>query len=127
MAVRRLLSCVFAVLVTAGLVLAPLALPAAAQRLSPTAMMPMADMTADASDASAMMADMPCCPDQQKNNGCQDCPLIAICMLKVLQAGPSVAASPQKLIIRETLHPHDDVVADGLTRPPPDQPPRFLA
>jgi hypothetical protein len=121
MAVRRLLSFVFAVLVTAGLILAPLALPAAAQSL-----LPMADMTADSADSSMMMADMPCCPDQQKNNSCQDCPLIAICMLKVLQAGPSVAVSLQRLAMRETLHPRNDVVADGLTRPPPDQPPRLL-
>lgn len=124
MAARRLFNFVFAVLVTAGLILAPLALPAAAQQFAPAAVM--ANMAADSSDASAMMADMPCCPDQQKNNNCQDCPLIAICMLKVLQAGPSVAASLQKPAIRETLHPRNDALADGLTRPPPDQPPRLL-
>jgi hypothetical protein len=77
-------------------------------------------------DASDMAADMPCCPDKQKSNDCRDCPLIAICMLKVLQAGPSTHAVAFRQPARERLHSLDDVIADELARPPPDHPPRSL-
>jgi hypothetical protein len=82
-------------------------------------MMQMADM-------SDMAADMPCCPDKQKSNDCRDCPLIAICMLKVLQAGPSTGAVLMRDASRQRLHPLNDVIVDGLARPPPDHPPRHL-
>ncbi|MEW6644377.1 MAG: hypothetical protein AB1586_28010 [Pseudomonadota bacterium] len=120
MHVRRLFSALFAVLVTAGLMIAPLVTPAAALDLS-------AIVKVDQADMSAMAADMPCCPDKQKSDGCRDCPLIAMCMLKVLQAGSSIVASLAQPVLREKLRPLDDLVADGLVRPPPDQPPRFLA
>src|SRR3954468_16917583 len=116
MNLRRLLRVAFAVLVTAGLTLAPFVAPAVAQaRLDG-----MSDMS--------MSADMSCCPDEQKSKDCQDCPLVAICVLKTTQAGPSEAvALPLRHAIRTTHSVADDVVGDGLVRPPPDQPPRTLA
>jgi hypothetical protein len=119
MNVRQSFKLLLALLVTAGLAIAPLVTPAVAGHLVPAKMMQMAD-------GSDMMADMPCCPDKQKSNDCQDCPLVAICMLKILQAGPSNHAIAMRLPSRERLHALDDMMADGLARPPPEHPPRRL-
>jgi hypothetical protein len=116
MIARRILNLVLAVFVTAGLMVAPLVIPAAAGY-------PMAsDM--QMSDTQDMSADMPCCPDQKNSKQCQDCPLLAICMLKVLQAGPAAVMATLSPRALERLQPLDDIIADGLTRPPPDHPPR---
>ncbi|MEI9923528.1 MAG: hypothetical protein WDN50_08350 [Bradyrhizobium sp.] len=115
---RRLFKLALAVVVTAGLALAPLVAPAAAKGPS------MVEMT----DMSAMSADMPCCPDGQNSKDCQDCPLLAMCVLKTTQAGPSVTfAMPVRHAIRTAHSVRDDALADGLSRPPPDHPPRTLA
>ncbi|MET4115242.1 hypothetical protein ABIB90_002247 [Bradyrhizobium sp. JR4.1] len=117
MNLRRLLRVAFAVLVTVGLTLAPLAAPAAA-----------AQARLDGMSDMSMSADMPCCPNDQKSNDCLDCPLVAMCVLKTTQAGPSEAvALPLRHAIRTTHSVADDLVGDGLVRPPPDQPPRTLA
>ena len=114
---RRLLNLAFAVFVTAGLALAPMAAPAAAARARSGSMTDM-----------SMSADMPCCPDEQKSKDCQDCPLIAMCILKTAQAAPSTAtALPLRHPVRTTHSFRDDVLVDGLDRPPPDHPPRNLA
>ncbi|MDA9510847.1 hypothetical protein XI09_40560 [Bradyrhizobium sp. CCBAU 11386] len=118
MTARRILRLVLAVLVTAGLMVAPLVTPAAAGH-------PMAS-DLQVTDAQDMSADMPCCPDQQDSKQCQDCPLLAICMLKVLQAGPAVVTATLDPRALELLRPLDDAIADGLTRPPPDHPPRSI-
>ncbi|EJN12900.1 hypothetical protein PMI42_03795 [Bradyrhizobium sp. YR681] len=118
MIARRILRQVLAVLVTAGLMVAPLVTPAAAASLMASDM--------QMADTQDMSADMPCCPDQQDHKQCQDCPLLAICMLKILQAGPAVVTAildPRRL---EQLRPLDDAIADGLIRPPPDHPPRSI-
>src|SRR5437879_1739720 len=100
---RRLLGRLLAVFVIAGLIAAPLVTPAAAKLQSG------AEMT----DMSAMTGDMPCCPHGQKNNNCQDCPLVAMCMLTIAQAEPSstngVLVSFQT---RSLLFALDDLRAD---------------
>jgi hypothetical protein len=114
MDVRRFTLTVF---VTLGLAVAPLATPAAAAP-------PHAAGTMDMS----MPADMPCCPDEQKSKDCQDCPLVAMCVLKTAQAGPSTTeALPLRHAIRTAHSFRDDAPAEGLVRPPPDHPPRNLA
>jgi hypothetical protein len=116
MNLQRLLNLAFAVFVTAGLALAPMTAPATAAHPQSDSMI---DMT--------MSADMPCCPDEQKSKDCQDCPLIAMCILKTAQAGPSVIASlPLRHSVRTTHSFRDDVLVGGLDRPPPDHPPRNL-
>src|SRR6266702_5697480 len=117
MIARRILRLVLAVLVTAGLVVAPLVIPAAAG--------PLMASDVQMTDAQDMSADMPCCPDQQNSKQCQDCPLLAICMLKVLQAGPAVVTAILSSRALELLRPLEVVIADGLSRPPPDHPPRL--
>src|SRR4051812_35620566 len=118
MDLRRPIGRLLAVFVIAGLVTAPLVTPVAASAPS------ISEMTG----MPTMSADMPCCPDDQKNKNCQDCPLVAMCVLKTTQAGPSEAfALPLRHAIRTSHSVADDAVGDGLVRPPPDQPPRTLA
>jgi hypothetical protein len=114
---RRFLNLALAVFVTVGLAVAPLG-------ASAIAALPHAGAMTDMS----MSAEMPCCPDEQKNKDCQDCPLVAMCVLKSVQAGPSLTtALPVRHAIRTAHSVLDDAPAVGLARPPPDHPPRNLA
>ena len=106
----------FASLVSIGLAIAPFATPAAAGHAASHASMQMASMSGD----------MPCCPDKQKPSDCQDCPLFAICMAKVLQNEPSANGLPIQAAKSHTLRPLDEPVIAGFARPPPDQPPRTI-
>ena len=117
--VRQLFKLLLAVLVTAGLMIAPLATPAMAEHSMAAKMMQMGGM-------SDMAADMPCCPHKQKSNSCKDCPLVAICMLSLLPAKPSTDAVVIRVPSQRRLRAFDDVIADGLARPPPHRPPRLL-
>ena len=115
MNLRRLLNLALAVLVTVGLAVAPLVAPAVAAQTRTVDMMDM-----------SMSSDMACCPDQ-KSMDCQDCPLIAMCVLQTAQAGPPMAAAlPLRYAVRTAHIFRDDTLAAGLDRPPPDQPPRSL-
>jgi hypothetical protein len=118
MNLRRIIDLSFAVLIAVGLSVAPFTGPAAAKQM---AMSGMADMP-------SMSEGMPCCPDTQKSRDCRDCPLVAMCVLKTVQAGPSpTEALPLRHPIRTVHSVLNDAPADGLNRPPPDQPPRNLA
>jgi hypothetical protein len=115
MTAARFLQFLLASLISIGLAIAPLAIPAAAgTEPSNAGMMQMTDMSAD----------MPCCPDKQKQSDCQGCPLLAICMAKVLQVGPSADGLPVREASFRALRPLDEPMLPGLTRPPPDHPPR---
>ncbi|MCR6732578.1 MAG: hypothetical protein NVV83_00020 [Afipia sp.] len=106
-----------AVFAIAGLVASPLVTPVAAKPLSAAVM----------SDMSAMSADMPCCPETQKSNDCQDCPFRVTCALGVAQAQPPVATGIlAPLPVHCPLTAFDDRIADGLDGSPPDHPPRNL-
>ena len=111
MHLRRLLNLALAVVLAIALALAPVAAPVAAAGPQAAGM--------------SMSADMPCCPDQQQNKDCQDCPLVALCLVKTTQASPSVtAALPLRYPVRTTHTFRNDVRVTGLARPPPDYPPR---
>jgi hypothetical protein len=112
----RCLKFLFALLISAGLVIAPVSLPAAGARASSDQGMQMADMSAD----------MPCCPEKQQQSNCQDCPFLAICMAKALQNEPSANGLPVHEATSRTLRPLDEPAVAGLVRPPPDQPPRNI-
>ena len=114
---RQLIGCLLAVFVIAGLVAAPLVSPAAANRL----------VAGEMSDMAAMSDDMHCCPDTHKINSCQDCPVVAICMLTIAQAEPSATSAIQvSFQTRRLFFALVDSVADSLIAPPPDDPPRIL-
>ena len=119
MALRRLINLVLALCVTIGLAMGPVVTPAAAMQAS----MAMDDMVTMSPDA--MSADMPCCPSEPQSKNCPDCPLMAICVMKSVQAGPSLAPAMMVRHAVRTSHLFmDDVLADGIVRPPPDHPPR---
>jgi hypothetical protein len=112
----RLIGRLLAVIAVAALVAAPLVTPAAAKALT------VAEMT----DMSAMAGDMPCCPDGQKNNSCQDCPLVAMCMVTIVLAEPSLTNGIEvPLPTRRLYFAFVDLLADGLSGSPPDHPPRI--
>ena len=118
MDVRRLINLALAVFVTVGLAVAPLVAPVAAIGIS----------AVGTADLASMSEAMPCCPDEHKSKDCQDCPLIAICALKTAQPDRSpTEALPLRHAIRTAHSVLDDVLRDGLGRPPPDHPPRTLA
>jgi hypothetical protein len=121
MRISRLLQFLFASLISIGLAIAPLAFPAVAGNGPDGAATRMAVM-----QMTDMSDDMPCCPEKQKQGDCQDCPLIAICMLKVLHGGPVAGNRPLGETKSRVLRPLDEPVVAGLTRPPPDQPPRTV-
>ena len=124
-AIRKLLS----LLAVLALILVPLGRPVMGANADiPTVDIHTAGMHAVMSDATAapMAADMPCCPDNQKSGDCQDCPFVAICLLKVWQAAPAANMFTRRQLAHERLRPRDDVIAASLARPPPDHPPRSL-
>lgn len=120
MNLRWLIGRLLAVLVIAGLFAAPLAGPAAAQRMAA------ADTNMSAMAGDMLSEAMPCCPDEQKNN-CQGCPTVAMCMMTMAQAEPSPTTGIQvHFQIRRLSFALEDLTADGLMGAPPDHPPRIL-
>jgi hypothetical protein len=116
MDLRPLIGRLLAVFVIVGLVAAPLVTPAVAKPLP----------VGEISDMSAMSGDMPCCPDGKKNNSCQDCPLVAMCMLTIAQAEPSPTNGIQvSFQTRRLSFALVDFIADGIIGAPPDHPPRI--
>src|SRR4051794_39526395 len=113
MTLRRLITLPLAMLIIAGLAFAPLVTPASAKAMGMakmSGMHAMSDMDAMSDHAmpdmaamhdtqamdsmpgmEPMAADMPCCPNDKKNDACPDCPLMALCTLKTAQAHPSIA------------------------------------
>ncbi|OYU86649.1 MAG: hypothetical protein CFE29_28350 [Bradyrhizobiaceae bacterium PARB1] len=115
MNLRRLIGRLLAVFVIVGLTLAPLASPAAAARVTAAGM----------TDMSAMSADMSCCPDEQKADGCKDCPLLAMCTLTIAQAEPATTNGVEiSFKTRRLLFAFANVAAPGFVGDPPDHPPR---
>lgn len=115
MALPRVIRCLFALLVSVGLAVAPLSSTLATGHRSSDPGIQMADMSGD----------MPCCPQKQRD--CQDCPMVTICTAKVLQNEQSPTGLPVRHAKSVTLDPLDQPEIAGLTRPPPDQPPRTIA
>ena len=117
MNLRQLIGRLLAVFVIVGLVVAPLVSPVAAKRVT----------VGEMSDMAAMSDDMRCCPDGQKSNSCQDCPLVAMCMLTIAQAEPSTTNGIQVFFqTRRLSFGLVDLIVDSLIGDPPDHPPRIL-
>ena len=113
-----------AVFLIAGLVFAPLAVRANAD---PMASMAMASMVHEAaSEAASMSDDTPCCPEKSLPADCADCPLMAICMAKTLQAQPSAGVAEIQSVTLRMLLPVSDPAAESLGLLPPPKPPRSL-
>jgi hypothetical protein len=127
MSPKRLFNLLIALTVAAGLLSAPFATPAVAKahHAAGSAMHALAgDDHAMAGDMHAM-ADMPCCPDEGKANGCDSCPLMALCSMTMPISAPSgvFALAPRSTAQSAFAFP-DDLLIDGLSACPPDHPPR---
>jgi hypothetical protein len=109
-----------AVFLIAGLVFAPLAARAKVDSPAPVAAAAMAD------EATSMAKDMPCCPDKSAPADCADCPLMAICMVKTLQAQPSASIALVAPVMLRRLLPASEPDAESLGLSPPPKPPRSL-
>lgn len=122
--IRRL----FAVLVIAGLALAPVARPVMAQPASHHQMDAMAHEMSPSDEMTDEMAeDMPCCPSKAPMPvDCDKCVFMAACMSKCF-AGLTAAAVQLFLVASDSIVlGRNDSRPDGLGHPPPEHPPRIL-
>jgi hypothetical protein len=131
-AIRRLL----AILMIAGLALAPVSRPVMAamssqsphemmaDEITPSEMSP-AEMAADTMDETA--SEMPCCPSKAPAPvDCDKCVFMAACG-SLCFAGVSGTISHPFPILSDTIAlQRNDARPDGLGHPPPEHPPRSL-
>jgi hypothetical protein len=121
--IRRLL----AILMIAGIALAPLSRPVMAEMSSDASMKPMADEMSPSSMAAEMASDMPCCPSKAPTPvGCDKCVFMAACT-SLCFLGMSTAVVHQFLTASgDVASLQNDSWPEGLGHPPPDHPPRTL-
>ena len=109
-----------AVFLIAGLVFAPLSTPANAGMgmgmALPTAAAEMADMATD----------MPCCPDKSMPMDCDQCPLMALCMVTNFHVPSPAGMIEIRPVTMRLLAPGSDPQGDSLGQYPPPRPPRSL-
>jgi len=126
MSPKRLFNLLIALTVAAGLLSAPFAAPvvAKAHHAAGGGIHAMAgDDHAVGGDMHAM-ANMPCCPDEG-TNGCDSCPLMALCSMTMPISAPSGASAFAPLLTAQSAFAlPDDLLIDGLGSHPPDHPPR---
>src|SRR5579872_724634 len=118
---RRLL----AIMMIAGLVLAPFARPTMA------AVDSHASISAEADHMPAMSGtmadDMPCCPSKAPAPAdCDKCVFMAACMSKCFTGITTAFFQPSFGASISRLQPLSDFWPDGLGHPPPEDPPRHL-
>lgn len=121
--IRRLL----AILMIAGIALAPLSQPVIAASSADVSMQAMADEMSPSAMTDEMASDMPCCPSKAPTPvGCDKCVFMAACT-SLGFVGMSSA------VVHLFLTASDDVASlqndswpEGLGHPPPEHPPRTL-
>jgi hypothetical protein len=126
-AIRRLL----AILMIAGLALAPASRPVMAATSPHTSQEAMADemtpseIAVDTMDEMAM--DMPCCPSKAATPvDCDKCAFMAACGSIGFPATSATISHPFPILSDTIALQRDDARPDGLGRPPPEHPPRRL-
>jgi hypothetical protein len=124
--IRRLL----AVLVAAGLALAPVARPVMAHDMtrSEMASSEMAPSEISAADSMDQMAsNMPCCPSKAAIPvDCDKCVFMAACGAIGFPALSATLSHPFPIVSDTIALQRDDARPDGLGHPPPEHPPRSL-
>ena len=121
---RKLFSWLIALTVAAGLLVAPVSVPAMAAHHAMAA----------ADGMQAMAGDMPCCPDEQdqkakdqKTKDCGSCPFVALCMLTItMPVRDGTGVLMDRTFTRNAFALPDDLLIDGLGEHPPDHPPRTI-
>lgn len=119
MHLRKLFNWLIALTVAAGLLVAPVSVPAMAALHAMAA----------ADGMQAMAGDMPCCPDEQdqKAKDCGSCPFVALCMLTItMPVREGAGALVDRTFTRSAFVLPDDLLIDGLGEHPPDHPPRTI-
>jgi hypothetical protein len=119
MSPRKVFNWLIALTVAAGLLVAPLSVPAMAAL----------QKVAGAGEMQTMADDMPCCPSEQdqKAKDCGSCPFVALCMLTITMSAPdSAGALLDRTFSRSAFTLPDDPLIDGLGEYPPDHPPRTI-
>ena len=107
-----------AIFLIAGLVLAPLSAPANAGKAMAASM---AEMS-----MPEMAADMPCCPDKSIPMDCDQCPLMALCMVTNFHVPSPAGIIEIRPVTVRLLAPASDPQGDSLGQHPPPRPPRSL-
>jgi hypothetical protein len=73
-----------------------------------------------------MAADMPCCPDKSVPVDCDQCPLMALCMVQNFHEPSPAGMIEIRLVTVRLLAPGSDPQRDSLSQHPPPRPPRSL-
>jgi hypothetical protein len=126
--IRRLL----AVLMIAGLALAPVSRPVMAETSSHGSDRAMADEMASSemppmAMADEMASDMPCCPSKAPMPvDCDKCVFMAACASIYFTAMSAIAFQPPLVASDAIARRRNDSRPDGLGHPPPEHPPRTL-
>ena len=116
-----------ALIVIAGLVLAPVLLSIGATAMQMPAGMLSAHSGMAMSSDMAMPSDLECCPKKGSHvPDCgKDCPFMALCMGIGLQQGDRVASLCAPMALMSTMIPGNQRDLDGLAQPPPTRPPKI--
>jgi hypothetical protein len=120
-AIHRLL----AVLMIAGLVLAPVSRPVMAALAPEVSMEAMADEMSPSAMTGEMASDMPCCPSEAPVD-CSKCVLMATCMTKCFTGMTATFVHPFLVVSASMALQRNDFRPDDLGHPPPEHPPRIL-
>ena len=121
--IRRLL----AIVMIAGLVLAPLSRPVMAGTTSGASTAALADDESVSTAMEGMPGDMPCCPAQAPTpSDCDKCVFMAACMSQCM-AGISAVLFRPPFADSSMIEPlRNDAWPEGLGHPPPEDPPRTM-
>ena len=121
--IRRLL----AILMIAGIALAPLSQPVMAEMSSDASMQVMADEMSPSAMADEMASDMPCCPSKAPTPvGCDKCVFMAACTSLGFVGMSSAVVHLFLTASGDVASLQNDSWPDGLGHPPPEHPPRTL-
>jgi hypothetical protein len=121
--IRRLL----AIVMTAGLVLAPFSRPVMAGTSSDASVPAMADDMSMSAMADETAGDMPCCPSKAPTSvDCDKCVFMAACAAKCFSGLTVALFQPLFAVSAGLAHPRNDFWLDSLRHPPPEHPPRTL-
>jgi len=121
--IRRLL----AILMIAGIALAPLSQPVMAEMSSDASMQVMADEMSPSAMTDEMASDMPCCPSKAPTPvGCDKCVFMAACTSLGFVGMSSAVAHLFLTASDDVASLQNDSWPEGLGHPPPEHPPRTL-
>jgi len=119
--------CLLAVLMIAGLALAPLSQPVMAGASSHASMQVMADEMSPSATMDEMANDMPCCPSKAPAPvDCDKCVFMSACMSNCFTGVLATVFHPFPAALDGVANLQNESLPDGLGHPPPEHPPRIL-